>query len=197
MDSPPANYLLSSRRIVVTGGASGIGAAIVKRLHSAGADGVILDVRREAEEHMPWPAVIADVTDERAVQSQIAELVRTGGPFDGFVAAAGVVPDWHSPANLDFEALDQTIAVNLKGFLTVTKALVPSMPDGSSIVAIGSLNSWRGDANLLSYAASKHAVVGAVRSAALSLGHRGIRVNAVGPGPVPTAALLSRVDARA
>ena len=61
---------------------------------------------------------------------------------------------------------------------------------------IASLNAWRGDGNLISYTASKHAVLGLVRSAALDLGRRGIRVNAVAPGPVATEALLARLRRR-
>jgi NAD(P)-dependent dehydrogenase (short-subunit alcohol dehydrogenase family) len=69
--------------------------------------------------------------------------------------------------------------------------------DGGAIVVIASLNAWRGDPNLAIYAASKHAVLGLVRSAALDLGARGIRVNAIAPGPVATDALLERMRRRA
>ena len=71
-----------------------------------------------------------------------------------------------------------------------------SRTDGGAIVAVGSVNSWRGDRNLASYAASKHAVLGLVRSFALDLGRRGIRVNALGPGPIATDALLERMRTR-
>ena len=106
------------------------------------------------------------------------------------------MPGWHDPVDIDLEMLNRTLAVNLTGFVATMKYVAPNMPHGSTIVAIGSLNSWRGDPNLLAYAASKHAVLGAVRSAALSLGTRGIRVNAVAPGPVATEALLSRIESR-
>jgi NAD(P)-dependent dehydrogenase (short-subunit alcohol dehydrogenase family) len=71
-----------------------------------------------------------------------------------------------------------------------------ALNDGGAIVVVGSLNSWRGDPNITSYVASKHAVLGIVRSAALDLGRRGIRVNAVAPGPIATGALLSRMERR-
>jgi NAD(P)-dependent dehydrogenase (short-subunit alcohol dehydrogenase family) len=187
--------LLASRRILVTGGARGIGAAVAARLAEHGAEVAILDLEPPASD--TWQAATADVTDEAAVQDAVRTLAAEGRPFDGLVAAAGIVPGWHSPEDIDLGELDRTMAVNVRGFVTAMKAVVPSMPDGSTVVAIGSLNSWRGDPNLLSYAASKHAVLGAVRSAALALGARGIRVNAVGPGPVATDALLQRIDARA
>jgi NAD(P)-dependent dehydrogenase (short-subunit alcohol dehydrogenase family) len=73
----------------------------------------------------------------------------------------------------------------------------PQVRDDGAIAVVGSLNSWRGDANIPAYAASKHAVLGLVRSAALDFGRRGIRVNAVAPGPIATEALLRRMQDRA
>ncbi|HTL41025.1 MAG TPA: SDR family oxidoreductase [Pseudolysinimonas sp.] len=189
--------MLHSRRFLVTGGARGIGAAVVATLAAHGADGAVIDLATPADGAAPWPVVAADVTDETAMQDAVAGLVADGGPFDGLVAAAGIVPAWHSPADVDLAVFDRTMAVNVRGFVVALKCLAADMPAGSTVVAIGSLNSWRGDPHLLTYAASKHAVLGVVRSAALALGRRGIRVNAVAPGPIATDALLERIDARA
>ena len=188
--------LLSTRRFLVTGGARGLGAAIVRRLAAHGADGAIIDLHEGAGD-LPWPIVRADVTDETAMFDATSALAADHGPFDGLVAAAGIVPPWQGPADVDLDVLDRTMAVNLRGFVLAVKCLAPAMPAGSTIVAIGSLNSWRGDPNLLAYAASKHAVLGVVRSSAMALGPSGIRVNAVAPGPIATDALLARIDARA
>ena len=188
--------LLASRRFLVTGGARGIGAAVVAALSAQGANGVIFDLNADGAAPAGWPVVSVDVTDEAAVREATCAL-DTNGPFDGLVAAAGIVPPWQSPANIDLEVLDRTMAVNLRGFVIALKCLTSAMPAGSTVVAIGSLNSWRGDPNLLAYVASKHAVLGAVRSAAMALGPSGIRVNAVAPGPIATEALLERIDARA
>jgi len=106
------------------------------------------------------------------------------------------VPAWHTPADIDMDAFDRTMAVNVRGFVVALKCVAASMPANSTVVAIGSLNSWRGDPHILAYAASKHAVLGVVRSAAMALGPQGIRVNAVAPGPIATDALLARIDAR-
>ncbi len=194
--STSAQASFASRRFLVSGGARGIGAAIVNRLSSAGASGLILDHSLDPAASPAWPAVTVDVTDETAVRDAIQADVEMNGPFDGLVVAAGIVPGWHSPTDVDLEMLNQTLAVNLTGFVSTMKYVARDMPRGSTIVAIGSLNSWRGDANLLAYAASKHAVLGVVRSAAQALGSRGIRVNAVAPGPVATEALLKRMDSR-
>ncbi|MGN6501281.1 MAG: SDR family NAD(P)-dependent oxidoreductase [Pseudolysinimonas sp.] len=189
--------MLRSRRFLVTGGARGIGAAVVSTLAAHGADGAIIDLAAPTAGQAPWPVVAADVTDEAAMQDAVAQLAGDGPPFDGLVAAAGIVPAWHSPADVDLATFDRTMSVNVRGFVIALKCLAAAMPSGSTVVAIGSLNSWRGDPNLLAYAASKHAVLGVVRSAAMALGRRGIRVNAVAPGPIATNALLERIDARA
>ena len=194
--TPATKGVLSSRRFLVTGGARGIGAAIVENLAAHGAEGAIIDLHLGDVTPSGWPSRAVDVTDEVSMQSAVGSLIDEHGPFDGLVAAAGIVPAWHSPSDIDLQAFDQTLAVNVRGFVVALKCVVPSMPVGATVVAIGSLNSWRGDPHLLAYAASKHAVVGVVRSAALSLGPRGIRVNAVAPGPIATEALLGRIDAR-
>jgi 3alpha(or 20beta)-hydroxysteroid dehydrogenase len=193
----PESGLLASRRFLVTGGARGIGAAVVARLAAHGADGAIIDLHADHAPPSPWPVISADVSDEAAMLDVTLSLSEQVGPFDGLVAAAGIVPPWHSPVDLDLDVLDRTMAVNLRGFVVALKCLSPGMPTGSTVVAIGSLNSWRGDPHLLAYAASKHAVLGVVRSAAMALGPRGIRVNAVAPGPIATDALLERIDTRA
>ncbi|MBH0007842.1 SDR family NAD(P)-dependent oxidoreductase [Salinibacterium sp. SWN1162] len=197
--APRSNFAsteFASRRFLVSGGAQGLGLAIVKRLAAAGASGLILDLGANSASPAPWPSVAVDVTDESAVRHAIESDVAAHGPFNGLVAAAGIVPAWHSPTDIDLELLDRTMAVNVTGFVSVMKYAAHEMPPGSTIVAIGSLNSWRGDPNVMAYAASKHAVLGVVRSAAQSLGPRGIRVNAVAPGPVATDALLGRMKSR-
>ncbi|WP_439593465.1 SDR family NAD(P)-dependent oxidoreductase [Microbacterium sp.] len=189
-----ARPLLDGRRFLVTGGARGIGAAIVDTLAAHGADVAIIDLHPPtAPSTRPFAA--ADVADEAAMDAAVRALTH-GGPFDGLVAAAGIVPSWHSPVEIDLDDFARTMSVNVRGVVTAIKAVAGDMPAGSTIVAIGSLNSWKGDPHLLSYVASKHAVLGVVRSTALALGPRGIRANAVAPGPVATDALLSRIDSR-
>jgi NAD(P)-dependent dehydrogenase (short-subunit alcohol dehydrogenase family) len=89
------------------------------------------------------------------------------------------------------------MAVNARGLAATFKHAGPQLRDDGAIAVVGSLNSWRGDAHLASYVASKHAVLGLVKAAAMDFGGRGIRVNAVGPGPIATAALLDRMRRRA
>src|SRR3954454_1126320 len=112
------------------------------------------------------------------------------------VAAAGTVPGWAGVESIDLAEWDDVFAVNVRGVVSTIKHALPTMPAGGAIVAIGSLNSWYGDPNLTTYVATKHAVLGIVRSAALDLGRRGFRVNAIAPGPIATRALLSRMERR-
>jgi NAD(P)-dependent dehydrogenase (short-subunit alcohol dehydrogenase family) len=171
--------------VLVTGGASGIGAAIVERFADEGATGLVLDLGESAV----WPTKRVDVTDEGALQA-----VLEGERFDVVVAAAGIVPPWSPIAELDLDEFDRVLAVNARGVVATLKHA--PLEDGGAVVVVASLNSWRGDPNLTAYAAGKHAALGIVRSAALDLGRRGIRVNAVAPGPIATAALLQRMRRR-
>ena len=84
---------------------------------------------------------------------------------------------WAPIAELDLAEWDAVFAVNARGVVATLKHASPRIRDGGAIVVIASLNSWRGDPNLTTYVASKHAALGIVRSAALDLGRRGIRVN--------------------
>jgi NAD(P)-dependent dehydrogenase (short-subunit alcohol dehydrogenase family) len=188
--------LLDGRRAVVTGGASGIGNAVARRFAAEGAQGVALDLPAPAAAWNPppgWRAAPVDVRDE----DSIAEALAGVGGIDILVAAAGIVPSWASVAELDMAEFDEVLAVNTRGVAATLKHAAPRLLDGAAVVMIASLNSWRGDPNLASYVASKHAVLGIARSAALELGRRGIRVNAVAPGPVATEALLERMRRRA
>lgn len=188
---------MSARRVIVTGGASGIGAATVARFAAEGAVGVALD--RVPVDGLPtgWTSVAVDVTDAEGVAAAFATALETLGGLDVLVAAAGIVPSWQPTGTLSLEDYDRTMAANARGVVAAIEQAAPALGSGGAIVVVGSLNSWKGDANLTAYAASKHAVLGVVRSAALSLGPRGIRVNAVAPGPVATEALQSRVATRA
>lgn len=137
-----------------------------------------------------------DVRDEDSVSSAMATATEALGGIDVVVAAAGIVPPWTDIAHTGTPGWDEVFAVNTRGVMTTIRQALPAIGPGGAIVVVASLNAWRGDPNLMSYTASKHAVLGIVRSAALQLGPAGIRVNAVAPGPVATEALLARMARR-
>jgi NAD(P)-dependent dehydrogenase (short-subunit alcohol dehydrogenase family) len=108
------------------------------------------------------------------------------------------VPPWRETEAIDLDDWDAVFAVNVRGVMAAIKHATPLLKrEGGTIVAMGSMNSARAHARQCLYTATKHAVLGIVRATALDLGRHGIRVNAVGPGPIATAALLERMRARA
>lgn len=187
---------LGGRMAIVTGGARGLGAAVVARLDAAGVRGIILDVEANPQLATGWSCVQADLRQNDSILAAFAAVTERLPRLDIVVAAAGVVPPWSSVRDQDFAEWDSVFELNVRGLAATVRSASSLMGAGGSIVAIGSVNSWRGDPNLMSYVASKHAVLGIVRSAALELGPLGIRVNAVAPGPIATEALLSRIRSR-
>jgi NAD(P)-dependent dehydrogenase (short-subunit alcohol dehydrogenase family) len=193
--------ILAGRRALVTGGANGIGAAIVRELAAGGASpGVVLDLEASlGRGSLPrgWGEVAVDLRDDASIRSAFAQaLDLVGGAVDVLAAVAGIVPAWTGVAALDPDVWDDVFRVNARGVMRTVQETAPAMGDGGAIVVIASQNAWRGNENLASYVASKHAALGLVRSLALELGPRGIRVNAIGPGSVATDAYVARLRAR-
>jgi 3alpha(or 20beta)-hydroxysteroid dehydrogenase len=174
---------LADRTVVVTGAASGIGAAIVAAAKAAGAALIPLDLT-------PGTGIRTfDVTDE-AAWSQLADELHAGNtPVHGLVNCAGTT--WRArlgdvtPA--DFARVQ---AVNVLGPLLGIQALAPLMAAGASIVNIGSLAALQGHYPV-AYTASKWSLRGVTHAACLELGPRGIRVNIVHPGFIETAMTAS------
>ena len=191
--------LLAGKVALVTGGAQGLGRAIAEGFAAAGARGLLFDLLA-ADEALPegWSFERGDVGKEDAVARAAARVREEFGHLDVAVANAGIVPPWHDTETVDLAEWDSVFAVNARGVMATIKHAVPLMKQqGGSIVAMGSTNSWIGHPKQAAYTASKHAVLGIVRTAALDVGRFGIRVNALCPGPVATAALLARVQRRA
>jgi 3-oxoacyl-[acyl-carrier protein] reductase len=199
----PVNVDLSGRTAWVTGGASGIGAAIVDMLHRAGARVVTFDraYATTADEASSIVPVGLDVTDRAAVAQVTSQVVGRGLAPDILVNNAGITRDavvW----KLADEDWDAVLDVNLSGAFRMSRAAVPHMRSRGSgaIVNIASINGIRGKFGQSNYAASKGGLIAFTRAIAREVGRSGIRVNAVAPGFVETqltAALPDAVKARA
>jgi len=192
--------LLAGRSALVTGGARGIGRAIVGQFAAHGARGMVLDLEAVlAEAALPpgFAAQVVDVTREEEIAAAFAAAGTAFGRLDIVVANAGIVPHWRETAGLDLEEWNRVFAVNARGIALTLKHAVPVMKEaGGSIILTASINVAKGAARQLVYTASKHAVLGIARCAALDLGRHNIRVNALAPGPVLSEALRERIRYR-
>lgn len=167
------------RIAAVTGGASGIGAAIVARLRAEGATVVVLDIAAGPD------GITLDVTDEAAVVSAFAEIGRRHGRLDALVTSAGV-GKVAALAETSAALFDRLHAVNARGTFLCAREAAPLMPRGGAMVLVASVSALRGNTGRVAYAASKGAVVAMGQVLALDLAASGIRVNVLAPGPVDT-----------
>lgn len=189
---------LAGQVAVVTGGASGLGWAISKRLAAAGARVTIVDLEA-ARDQVPqeFDFFSCDLGMPEA-KTQLKEFAEGLGAVDILVANAGVVPPWRGLREIDGEEWQRVMAINTWGVAASIGALAQVMAQSecASVVVMASINGFRPHAQQVLYTASKHAAIGITRAAALDLGPSGIRVNALAPGPIATEALLGRIENR-
>ncbi len=190
---------LTGRVAVVTGGASGIGAATVEALAARGAHVAVADLRVDAAEAVAALdrdagsafAVEIDVRDERSVEAAVGTVVSELGRVDVLVNSAALTDPAHQArdggvATAELDVWEQTFAVDLHGLMLVCKHALPSMiaSGRGAIVNISSNSSLAGDMGLAAYASAKAGVNSLTRSIATSYGKQGIRCNAVSPGGI-------------
>lgn len=186
-------HRFQQKTIVITGATGGIGAAMARRFAEEGANVVLadLDERRLAEvaaslEPQRTLTVRTDVSVPSDVENLVARTVERFGVLDGMMANAGIEGVVAPVVKLEPEAFDRVYAVNVRGaFLCMKYAGRRMIERGSGvIVATSSIAGLIGSPGLSAYVASKHAVMGLVKSAAIELAPRGIRVVAINPGPI-------------
>jgi len=189
---------LIRRNAVVTGGASGLGSAIAARLAASGASVTVVDLSEALDlVHAGHSTFACDLAKPDA-KDKLAVLAAQLGTVDIVVANAGVVPPWKRMRALDGDEWSRVMAVNVWGVAATIGAFAEALArsDHASVVAMASINGYRAHPDQVLYTASKHAVIGVMRAAALDLGRDGTRVNALAPGAIATKALLGRVFAR-
>ena len=177
--------LLANKIAVVTGGASGIGAAIAKEFAGAGAHVAIFDVREPESETPCGRFFRGDVASEGDVSRAIDEIANEHGAIDILVNNAGVEIA-SEVATMTGEQWDRQLAVNLKGAFLMTKYAAASLRGGSAILNISSIDGFVSYAGLAAYDASKAAILAFTRALAVELGPAGVRVNAICPGYIDT-----------
>lgn len=178
-----------SRRIAVLGGAGGIGRALVGALAAAGDEVVVLDLQASLERHaLGVPTIPIDVLSESAIATAIGDLSQRFGALDGFVNLAGYNSALQPLAETPTAYFDDIIAGNLRGAFLSTRAVLPLMTEGSSLVMVASGLGRFIRPGYGSYAAAKAGVIALANTLALECAPK-VRVNTVAPGLVDTAFL--------
>jgi NAD(P)-dependent dehydrogenase (short-subunit alcohol dehydrogenase family) len=182
---------LQGRKVLITGGASGIGLDTARRFMREGARVALLDIDKQrldaAARELGCVAVHADVTREEQVTSGVAAAVESLGGLDGLVNSAGI-SFWRSFEQLTFAQWRQIMSVNLDGQFLVCKAAWPALKaaKGATIVNVASGAGLQPRRNFSAYCASKGGLVLFTKSLAMDGADNGIRANAVCPGIVMT-----------
>ncbi len=197
MSAPGRAGRVASKIAFVTGGGAGIGRASAIRLAEEGAT-VIVTSRtlanaeatcRAIADHggVPTDPIALDVADRRQVDEVVRNVVDAHGRIDVVVANAGVelphAPSVEETTDQDWERVFRT---NVAGVFHVCRAVLPAMPEGGSIVTLGSINSFSAWPNAAAYTATKGAVLQFTRALALETASRRIRANCVCPGVIDT-----------
>jgi len=189
----------AEQHAVVTGGGSGIGAAIAKAMTEAGARVTLLGrnaerLRKKAQE-LGTESQVADVTDRDQVAAAFAAAAEQNGTVTILVNNAGAAEAMPF-GKMDDALWDSLIAVNLTGVYNCTKAAIGAMAEAGSgrVVNIASTAALTGYAYVSAYCAAKHGVVGLTRALALEYARKGVTVNAVCPGYTNTEIIEKAID---
>ncbi|HZC13152.1 MAG TPA: SDR family oxidoreductase [Thermoleophilaceae bacterium] len=187
---------LAERTALVTGGASGIGAATCRRLAAEGARVVVTDVNldgaREVAGEIDGAAFALDVRSTDSIAAAVAGAESELGPLDVLVNNAGY-DEWSWFTDTDAEHWDRVLAVNLRGVIAVTHAVLPGMQERrrGRIVNTASEAGRVGSSGSAVYSAAKAGVIGFTKTIAVENGRYGITCNAVAPGPIETPLLMA------
>jgi len=205
-DNPAAHGCskLENKIAFITGGDSGIGKAVAILFAKEGADIALsyLNEDKDAEETKTsiekygrkCLLIPGDISKESFCTKAVAKAVKQFGRIDILVNNAGIHWESKSLEEISTKQLVKTFETNIFSFFWITKAALSHMQKGSAIINTTSVTAYRGSAALIDYASTKAAIVGFTRSLAQNLIEKGIRVNAVAPGPIWTPLVVSTFE---
>jgi NAD(P)-dependent dehydrogenase (short-subunit alcohol dehydrogenase family) len=192
---------LSNKIAFITGGDSGIGRAVAVLFAKEGADIAIAylnehedakEVKNEVESYGGQCLLISgDISKEAFCKKAVSNAIKVFGRIDLLINNAAIHYESKTLGEISTEQLLKTFSTNIFSMFWITKAALPYMKKGSSIVNTTSVTAYRGSPELIDYASTKAAIVGFTRSLSTNLIEKGIRVNAVAPGPIWTPLIAS------
>ncbi len=196
---------LKNKIAFITGGDSGIGKAVAILFAKEGADVAIvyLSENKDAEQtkniieqeyKRTCLLIPADISKEKACINAVSKAIKQFGRIDILVNNAAVHWESKSLEDISTKQLIKTFETNIFSYFWITKTALPNMRKGSSIINTTSVTAYRGSSDLIDYASTKGAIVSFTRSLAHNLIEKGIRVNAVAPGPIWTPLVVSTFD---
>lgn len=196
---------LANKIAFITGGDSGIGRAVAVLFAKEGADIAIVYLSEDKDAEQTKDVIEqrygrkcllidGDISKEKFCKGAIAKTVKQFGRIDILVNNAATQFESKSIEDISTEQLTKTFETNIFAMFWIVKAALPDMQKGSVIINTTSVTAYRGSAELMDYASTKGAIVSFTRSLAQSLIEKGIRVNAVAPGPIWTPLIVDTFE---
>jgi NAD(P)-dependent dehydrogenase (short-subunit alcohol dehydrogenase family) len=204
-DKPAQKNKLDGKTALITGGDSGIGRAVAILFAKEGADVAIAylnenedgnEVKRIVEEEYGRRCLLlqGDIRKEKACEKIVADTIKKLGKLDILVNNAATQTEQKSLTDISSEQLYETFETNILSMFWITKFALPHLKKGSCIINTTSVTAYRGSPSLIDYSATKGAILTFTRSLSGNLVEKGIRVNAVAPGPIWTPLIVSSFD---
>eukprot|EP00775_Hariotina_reticulata_P000876 gene876-1198_t len=195
---------LQGKVALITGGDSGIGRAVAVHFAREGADVAILylDEHKDADETVALVEkegkkclkFAGDVAKPETAQEVVSKVVNTFGGLDVVVNNASIQHSRSDLLEISPEQLQSTFATNVFGYFYIAQAALPHLKEGASIINTSSVTAYKGSPGLVDYSATKGAQISFTRALSNQIVSKGIRVNAVAPGPIWTPLIAATFD---